>query len=199
MLALLAKDAEGYANLMRLSSRAWLDSADTAEPHVPLALLEALSAGLICLTGGPAGPVEPGVVEGQAALARSRLARLAAIFERAVLCRAAAPWPDRRGTGRSRPDRPRLCARPAARRHQRALFRHAARIIAAHDALICIAEGEVIAAENRRRLTPDHYFKAGSEMAALFADLPEAIDNTVEIARRCAFRPLPRAPILPRF
>src|SRR5690606_18646643 len=49
---------------------------------------------------------------------------------------------------------------------------------AAHDALICIAEGSVLAAEDRRRLTPEHYFKSPAEMAALFADVPEAISNT---------------------
>ena len=70
---------------------------------------------------------------------------------------------------------------------------------AAHDALICIAEGEVIAAEDRRRLTPEHYFKPQTAMAALFADIPEAVENTVEIALRCAFRVKPRDPILPRF
>ena len=196
VLALLAKDAEGYANLMRLTSRACLDSADTAEPHVPLPLLEELSAGLICLTGGPAGPVNQAVVEGQAALARSRLARLAAIFEGrfyvelqrhglAVEAQAEAGLIDLAYAL----DLP-LVATNEPYFATREDF-------AAHDALICIAEGEVIAAENRRRLTSDHYFKAGSEMAALFADLPEAIANTAEIAHRCAFRPLPRAPILP--
>src|SRR5690606_13555251 len=60
---------------------------------------------------------------------------------------------------------------------------------AAHDALICIAEGVVLATEDRRRLTPEHYFKSPAEMAALFADIPEAIANTVEVAQRCAFRP----------
>ena len=70
---------------------------------------------------------------------------------------------------------------------------------AAHDALICIAEGEVVAADERRRLTPEHYFKSQKDMATLFADIPEAIENTVEIARRCAFRVEGRKPILPRF
>ena len=55
----------------------------------------------------------------------------------------------------------------------------------AHDALICISEGAVIADDNRRRLTPEHYFKSREEMTALFADLPEATRNTVEIAMRC--------------
>ena len=59
----------------------------------------------------------------------------------------------------------------------------------AHDALICIAEGRVVAETDRRQLTPEHYFKSRAEMAALFADLPEALASTVEIAQRCAFRP----------
>ena len=54
----------------------------------------------------------------------------------------------------------------------------------AHDALICIAEGEVLITEDRRRLTPEHYFKSQQEMAALFADIPEAVENTIEIAMR---------------
>ena len=70
----------------------------------------------------------------------------------------------------------------------------------AHDALICIAEGAYVdQQEPRRSLTPEHYFKSPEEMAALFADLPEALANTVEIARRCAFKVEKRAPILPRF
>ena len=69
----------------------------------------------------------------------------------------------------------------------------------AHDALICIAAGAVVSDGNRRRLTEEHYFKSRAEMAALFADLPEAIENTVEIAMRCAWWPQTRKPILPRF
>jgi DNA polymerase-3 subunit alpha len=69
----------------------------------------------------------------------------------------------------------------------------------AHDALICIAEGRLVAETDRRQLTPEHRFKTRAEMAALFADLPEALASTVEIAERCAFRPRTHQPILPRF
>jgi DNA polymerase-3 subunit alpha len=69
----------------------------------------------------------------------------------------------------------------------------------AHDALICIAEGRVLAETDRRQLTPEHYFKSRAEMTALFADLPEALQSTIEIAQRCAFRPRTHEPILPRF
>ncbi|MFB0940073.1 MAG: DNA polymerase III subunit alpha, partial [Paracoccaceae bacterium] len=70
----------------------------------------------------------------------------------------------------------------------------------AHDALICIADGVYVDQQNaRRRLTAQHYFKSPAEMVALFADLPEAFENTVEIARRCAFMAYRRDPILPKF
>jgi DNA polymerase-3 subunit alpha len=69
----------------------------------------------------------------------------------------------------------------------------------AHDALLCIAEGRLIADAERRQLTTEHRFKSRAEMAQLFADLPEALAATVEIAERCAFRPVTLAPILPRF
>jgi DNA polymerase-3 subunit alpha len=70
----------------------------------------------------------------------------------------------------------------------------------AQDALLCIADGAYVdQSQPRRRLTPEHCFKSQAEMAEIFADLPEALDATVEIARRCASRPLKRKPILPRF
>ena len=69
----------------------------------------------------------------------------------------------------------------------------------AHDALLCIAEGAYIAQGDRRRLTPDHAFKSASEMRALFADLPEAVDNTLVVAERCAWFPEFVSPILPPF
>src|SRR5207244_8830700 len=78
-LALLAKNATGYQNLMKLSSRAYLDSGD-AEPHVPLELLESHHQGLICLTGGPAGPINEALVQNQSSLARAHTETLLRIF-----------------------------------------------------------------------------------------------------------------------
>src|SRR5690606_40411684 len=68
-----------------------------------------------------------------------------------------------------------------------------------HDALLAIAAGSVVAQTERRRLSDQHYFKTREEMIALFADLPEALDNTIEIARRCSYRPRTLDPILPKF
>src|SRR5438132_2525622 len=69
----------------------------------------------------------------------------------------------------------------------------------AHDALLCIAGGRLVAETDRQQLTPDHRFKTRAEMALLFADVPEALASTIEIAERCSFRPVMRKPILPRF
>ncbi|MGD1954045.1 MAG: DNA polymerase III subunit alpha, partial [Sphingomonadales bacterium] len=69
----------------------------------------------------------------------------------------------------------------------------------AHDALTCIAAGIVAARKDRPKLTPEYRFKSMREMQALFEDLPEALENTVNIARRCAFKVQKRAPILPNF
>src|SRR4029450_2767867 len=65
--------------------------------------------------------------------------------------------------------------------------------------LSCIAEGSYVAVDDRRSLSREHYFKPAAGVRRLFADLPEALDNTIEIARRCAFRPEERMPILPPF
>ncbi|MDF1794330.1 MAG: DNA polymerase III subunit alpha, partial [Thalassobaculaceae bacterium] len=68
-----------------------------------------------------------------------------------------------------------------------------------HDVLLCIAQSMTIGNPKRWRVTPHHRFKTAEEMRALFSDIPEAIDNTLVIARRCAVMPEKLAPILPRF
>lgn len=69
----------------------------------------------------------------------------------------------------------------------------------AHDALMAVAHNAIVSDDTRFRLTPDHYLKSQADMAKLFADLPEALDNTIEIARRCSYILKTRNPILPRF
>jgi DNA polymerase III subunit alpha len=182
-LVLLAKDDIGYRNLMRLSSRAYLDTPDTAEPHVSWELLAALSRGIICLTGGPLGPVNEALVQGQAPLARERVEKLKGVFGDRLYVEL-----QRHGTEAERLAEPGLIDLaydfdiPLVATNE-PYFATPDDYIA-HDALICIADGEVMNNEDRRRLTPEHYFKSAQQMAALFADLPEAIDSTVEIARR---------------
>jgi DNA polymerase III subunit alpha len=197
-LALLAKDEAGYRNLMLLSSRAYLDTPDTAEPHVSMDYLATHADGLICLTGGPDGPVNEALVQGQPQVARGRVEELTRIFGDRLYVEL-----QRHGTENEQLAEPGLIDLayelnlPLVATNEP----YFAKLddYAAHDALICIAEGEVVAAEDRRRLTPEHYFKSPQQMAALFADIPEAIASTVEIARRCAYRVRSQKPILPRY
>ncbi len=69
----------------------------------------------------------------------------------------------------------------------------------AHDALMCIEKKLYVSQKDRKKLSREHYFKTHDEMNELFSDLPEAINNTLEIASRCSFRPCIKAPILPNY
>src|SRR3546814_9071630 len=67
----------------------------------------------------------------------------------------------------------------------------------AHEVLLCIAQNATLSRRDRWRVTPDHRFKSAAEMRVLFSDVPEAVDNTLVIARRCAVMAETRDPILP--
>jgi DNA polymerase-3 subunit alpha len=197
-IALIAQNETGWANLMALSSAAFLDAPSGGLPHVDLARLLAHNEGLICLTGGREGQVSRAMAAGKGEEAGALLARLAAAFDRRLyvelqrhgLPEEAAAEPglielaDRMGLP--------LVATNDARFEAPA--RHGA-----HDVLLCIAQGVRVGDANRERVTAEHWLKPADAMAELFADLPDALANTVDIARRCAFRARTRAPILPRF
>jgi len=197
-LVLLAKTEAGYRNLMRLGSRAFLDAGPAEDPHVTVADLEASSADLVCLTAGPDGALDRLLATGRPEEAAERLTTLTALFGDRLYIEL-----QRHGLEEER----RVETQLLDLAYRRGLPIVAAnepyfagpKDFEAHDALLCIAQGAVVSTVERRRLTPQHCFKTRAEMRALFADLPEAIDSTIEIARRCAFRPLTRKPIMPRF
>ena len=203
-IVLLAQDEAGYRNLLALSSSNYLDAGE-ALPHVTLERLGAHAGGLICLTGGAGGPLGAMIAEGHGAKARALAGRLAEMFPGRLYVEVqrhpengdprtpaeAATEPGLVGIAHEL-DLP-LVATNDVHFLDREMHE-------AQDALICIADGAYVdQSAPRRRLTPEHGFKSEREMVALFADLPEAVANTVEIARRCAYRPEKRKPILPRF
>src|SRR5690606_24089011 len=196
-LVLIAATEPGYRNLVRLVSRAYLDNEAGAAPHAATAWLAEHADGIICLTGGPRGPVGTALKADRAEIAEARLLFLKETFgDRLYVELERLADYDRALEAVTvelayQHDLPLVATNEA--------FFPAREDFDAHDALIAIAEGTVIAADDRRRLTPDNYLKTQAEMAALFADLPEALDNTVEIALRCSYYPKTRAPILPRF
>ncbi|SEA10430.1 DNA polymerase III subunit alpha [Rubrimonas cliftonensis] len=202
-IALYAQDEAGYRNLMALSSHAYLTGVDGRRAVGP-ETLAACADGLILLTGGPDGPL------GRLARAGRRDAALA------LLDRLEALFPDRLYVELQRHGEGETLRTPAEEETEPFFVETAyardlplvasndahfpdAAMYAAHDAFLCVGSGSYVTQENRPRLTPEHWFKPASAMVERFADLPEACANTVEIARRCAFRPRTCAPILPRF
>ena len=196
-IVLLAKDERGYLSLMRLASSVWLDPKDGDEPHVPFDALTGCE-GLIALTGGPAGAIDRALRLDMADFALARPKRLQRVFGDRLYIEI-----QRHGLDSESAIEPALI--DLAYDHSIPLvatnepYFAAASDFEAQDALLCVAEGALVATPDRRRLSPEHRFKTRAEMRALFADLPEATDNSVEIALRCAYRPLTRKPILPRF
>ncbi len=203
-LVLLAQNEAGYLNLMKLNSCLYIDKGG-ALPQVTIEEVERYSAGLICLTGGSDGPLGRSILAGHLPKARALLHRLAAAYpDRLYVELQRHP-----GEGGALPEGEAASETamvdlaydlglPLVATND--VYFPKAEMYLAHDAMICIAEGAYVdQSQPRRRLTAQHYFKTEAEMATLFADLPEALENTVEIARRCAFAAYKRKPILPKF
>ena len=197
-IALLVKSRTGYDNLMALISAAHLDSEGPQGPGVDEGVLLAHAGGLICLTGGPDGLFDRLLATNRSALAKEIIGNYINSFEDNIyveLQRYADTTNDAVEAGLI--DLAYDLNLPLVATNQ--AYFASEDDYRAHDALICIAEGRYLNEADRRRLTPDHRLKSAEEMCALFADLPEALESTVEIAQRCAFRPTEHAPILPAF
>src|SRR6201993_2774846 len=197
-IVLLAGREEGYRHLMRLNSRAFLETPTHQAPHIKFDWLNEGVDGLIALTGGPDGPIALALQHDHAALAAQRCERLASLFGDRLYVEL-----QRHGLDKER----RIEAGLIDIAYAKGLplvatnepYFASTDDYEAHDALLCIAAGRLIAETDRVQLTPDHRFKTRAEMAVLFADIPEALASTVEIAERCSFRPMTRKPILPFF
>ena len=189
-------DATGLDNLQRLSSHGFLRDDPSGRPAITLDLLRDHAAGLFLLTGGTLGPVARLLGEGR----RDAAARMLAALREA--------FPDRLAVELHRHGLPQEAVIEAG---LLSLAHHAGLPIVAandvyfakrdmheaHDALLCIAESRTMAERERRRVTPEHWFKPAADMRALFRDLPEACDNTLAIARMCAVMAESKKPELP--
>jgi DNA polymerase III subunit alpha len=197
-IVLLAAREDGYRSLLRLCSRAYLDTEQTDRPHLKLDWLAGETSGLFALSGGISGPLDAAIGAGQSALVVSRCEHLQRLFGDRLYIEL-----QRHGMPAERVAEPALIELAYTRGISLVAtnepFFAGREDYEAHDALLCIAEGRLIADGERRQLTTEHRFKSRAEMTALFGDLPEALAASVEIAERCAFRPRTLAPILPRF
>jgi DNA polymerase III subunit alpha len=197
-VVLLAQNELGYRNLLKLVSKSFLETEGGEPPQLDMAALDGASDGLLLLTGGPAGPVGRLLLDGQGPAAEELLTRLAALFPGRLyveLMRHALAAEDRIEAAQI--DLAYRYGLPLVATN--GVFFATPEFYEAHDVLLCIAETTVVGEPNRRRLTPHHHFKAPAAMRLLFADVPEAVDNTLVIARRCGYMPEPRKPILPPF
>ena len=197
-LVLIAQNDAGYRNLLDLVSQAFLEGDGSETPHITMADLEGKTNGLIALTAGIRGAVGRLLLEDREAEAEAMLVDLRRLFEDRLYIELQRHFLE------------------AERRIEPGMvdlaYRHDIPLVAtndcqfagedmyeAHDVLLCIAESTTISDPKRRQVTPHHRFKSAEEMRDLFADLPEAADNTLVIAQRCSFMPTTLDPILPAF
>ena len=195
-LALLAQDKQGYDNLVALVSAAHLDGDSVDEPCVALADLEGRTDGLIALTAGREGALARLCADGQDAAATAYLNSLQSLF------------PERLYIELSRcDDEIEIAAEPHLIRMAHAcdiplvatnpVLYPDATFHPAHEVMLCIADGVYLESKDRRRSSRQAWLKSSADMLALFADLPEAVANTLVVARRCAVMSPSRPPILP--
>ncbi|MDP2066153.1 MAG: DNA polymerase III subunit alpha, partial [Burkholderiaceae bacterium] len=198
-MVLLVQNQQGYLNLSELLTRAWTQNIVKAQAVVKLAWLQELGEGLIALSGAQAGPVGQALVQGDDDRAGEVALQLASLFPHRFyleLQRAGRPDDEAHVTA---------AVQLAARLKLPVVATHPVQFARpddyeAHEARVCIAEGEILGNARRvRRFTTEQYFKSSAEMAALFADVPSALANTLEIARRCNLTLVLGKPQLPDF
>ena len=194
---LYAQNETGYRRLMELCSLAWLES-DDGVPRLSRAHLLDKTDGLILLTGGADGRMGRLAARGKVDEARSELETLAAAYaERTYVEITRHGTPEEVASESVLLELAYGLGLPIVGTHDARFLK--AEDAHAHDAMMCIANGRYLGEEDRPRVAPGQYLKSADEMRMAFADLPEAIETTAEIARRCAVKSERRAPILPSF
>ncbi|MDM0079946.1 DNA polymerase III subunit alpha [Variovorax sp. J31P179] len=200
-IVLLVQNKEGYLHLSELLARAWTQNVGRgqAQAACKVAWLEELQGGLIALSGAQAGPLGAALLQGHEERAAEIALQLAGLFpHRFYIELQRAGRPD---------DEPHVVAavKLAARLRLPVVATHPVQFATAddyeaHEARVCISEGEILGNPRRvRKFTREQYFKSSAEMAALFADVPSALANTVEIAKRCNLTLVLGKPQLPNF
>jgi len=202
-IVLIAQDELGYKNLMKLSSEMYVQN-DDEKVEISIEKLERYADGLICLTGGSRGPLGELILAAQDKAARDLLLKFQNIFSDRLYLELQR-HPQGAGLPKEENDTEPVFIEMAYDLSipliaTNDVYFDNIEMYEAHDALLCIADGAYVdQQEPRRTVTNQHYFKTQEEMAALFADLPEALESTVEVAQRCAFMATCRDPILPLF
>jgi DNA polymerase-3 subunit alpha len=198
-IVLLVQSHRGYLNLCELLARGWTRNVVRAQAVCKLEWLQELGEGLILLSGAQAGPVGQALLQGDESRACELALQLAGIFPHRFyieLQRAGRNEDEVHVAG---------AVQLAARLNLPVVATHPVQFTReddyeAHEARVCIAEGEILGNPRRvRRFTREQYFKPAAQMVELFADIPSAVANTLEIARRCNLVLQLGKPRLPNF
>jgi len=195
----LVQSSQGYLNLSELLARAWTQNMVKNNAVIKLAWLQELSEGLILLSGAQAGPVGQALMQGDTSRAAEIALQLASIFTHRFyleLQRAGRPEDSAHVVA---------AVKLASRLSLPVVATHPVQFLTeddyeSHEARVCISEGEILGNQRRvRKFTRDQYFKSSVEMQALFADVPSALSNSVEIAKRCNLTLVLGKPQLPNY
>ena len=196
---LLVQDHQGYLNLCELLARAWTRNGARDQATVHREWLQELNAGLILLSGAQAGPVGQALLQGDTQRASDLALQLSSLFTHRF-------YLELQRAGRVDDDRQvSQAVQLAARLHLPVVATHPVQFLEAddyeaHEARVCIADGEILGNNRRvRRFTREQYFKSAAQMQALFADVPSALANSLEIAKRCNLTLTLGKPQLPDF
>ena len=197
-ILLLVQNAKGYKNLCELLSRGWVSNAVQEQAYLKWEWLNELNEGLIVLSGFSTGPLATPLQQGEEKAATNIALEMARLFPHRFYLEVQRAQPVYESLVTQ-------TAQLAAKLNLPLVATHPVQFLTAddyeaHEARACIAAGETLADPRRvKRFTQEQYFKSQVEMQALFADLPSAIANTVEIARRCNLSLVLGKPQLPHF
>ncbi len=196
---LLVQSTQGYLNLSELLSRGWIQNVQRNQALLKMEWMQELNEGLICLGGMQFGPIGQALVAGDPARALDWARRLSAIFpNRFYIELQRAGLPGQEALVRQLVPLAAKAGLPVVATHPIQFLEE--EDFEAHEARVCVADGETLANPKRiKRFLPSQHFKTQAEMERLFADIPSAIANTVEIARRCSLTLVLGKPQLPNF
>ena len=198
-LLLLVQNNEGYLNLCEMLARGWVDNAQRTQAWIKWAWLAELGDGLIALSGADLGALGVSLLAGDAERAHAVAQRLRALFPGRFYIEL------QRAGLTSNEAHVRAAVALAAQLQLPVVATHPVQFLEgldfeAHEARVCVAEGDTLANPRRvKRFSPEQSFKTQAQMAALFEDLPSAMANTLEIARRCNLSLVLNKPQLPDF
>ena len=198
-MLLLVQNQQGYLNLSELLTRAWTQNIVKAQAVCKLAWLVELNAGLIALSGAQAGPVGQSLLQGDAERASEIAMQLATLFPHRF-------YIELQRAGRADDEQHVAAAvQLAGRLKLPVVATHPVQFTHidgydAHEARVCISDGEILGNQRRvRKFTREQYFKSNAQMQGLFADIPSALTNSLEIAKRCNLNLVLGKPQLPVF